>query len=77
MTKNELIIKVAAALTTLNETDGAPESMLYIGLCDSIQEWEILRQLLIKCDLVTIQNHYVTLTKHGKETVATFNSLKE
>lgn len=74
MDKNTLLTRLAAVVTTLDETNGTPESMLYI-FCDmDMQAYEILRNVLVKADLVTIRGNYVTLTQNGKETAQKLNA---
>ena len=67
------IAKIAAIVTTLNETDGAPESMLYIFLDMNMDEWQTMRHLLVSNGLITIKGNYVTLTEQGKETARKLN----
>lgn len=74
MTKNELMARVAAAVTTLATTDGCPETTLYIALCEmDMHEWEALRHVLVNAGYVTIRNHYVTLTPSGAVIAAKIN----
>jgi hypothetical protein len=73
MDKNQLLVRVAAVVTTLAETDGAPESMLYM-LCDmNMEQYGILRDVLVKADLVSISGNYVTLTRNGQITADRLN----
>jgi hypothetical protein len=66
MDKNELLVKVAAIITTLLETGGSPESMLYI-FCDmDVDKWQMMRSILLKVGFVTIKGNYVTLTENGR-----------
>ena len=76
MDKQELMVKVAAVLTALAETNsGTPESMLYI-LCDmDMSKWEILRHVLLGAGFVTIKGNFVTLTESGKETAIKLESV--
>ena len=68
MTKDLLMSRVAAIVCTLAETDGSPESMLYI-FCDmNMADWEMVRDIIVRAKFVTISNHYVTLTEQGRVT---------
>jgi predicted transcriptional regulator len=58
--------KVAAIIATLGETNGSPESMLYI-FCDmDMDKWTAMRYALVQSDLIIIKGNYVTLTAKGK-----------
>lgn len=71
MTKNDILTKVAACITTLAETGGSPESMLYIALTNSnLQDWNDLRDTMVKVGFIQVTNHYVTLTDLGLTTAA-------
>lgn len=73
LTKNELLIKVAAIVTTLDEIGGSPEFMLYI-FCDmDMDKWIKLRYILVETGLVQIKSNYVTLTDSGKVTASKLN----
>lgn len=75
MTKDKMLAHIAAILSALNETNGSPESMLYI-FCDmNMSEYGIIRDILINAKYVTIKGHYVTLTQAGKETAEKIDSL--
>lgn len=73
MTKNDVLTRVAAIVTTLEETNGSPESMLYIFCEMNMQDYELIRDVLVKAKLVTIKGHYVTLTEEGKKTAQKLN----
>jgi predicted transcriptional regulator len=73
MTKNEVLVRVASIVSTLAQTGGSPESMLYIFCNMDMQEWETIRMVLTTADLVKIQSHYVTLTENGKKTAEELN----
>lgn len=73
MDKNELLTKIAAILTTLLETGGSPESMLYI-FCDmDMDKWTKMRYILTTAEFVTIKGNYVTLTAVGREKAELIN----
>ena len=75
MTKDVLLARIAAIVTTLEETNGSPESMLYIFCEMNIQDYELIRDVLVKAGYVTIKGNYVTLTEAGKETAAKLNAV--
>lgn len=75
MTKDVVFTRVAAIVSTLADVNGSPESMLYI-LCDmNMDDWQIIRDILLRCDLVSIKGHYVTLTENGKAVAVKINSV--
>jgi hypothetical protein len=63
----EIIAKVAAILSALRETNGGPESALYMALGMDINLWNIIRGVMLKAGYITISGHYVTLTAKGLE----------
>lgn len=73
MDKNQVLARVAAIVSTLGETGGSPESMLYI-FCDmNMEDYQILRNILLQAKLVKVSGNYVTLTPEGKATAARLN----
>lgn len=75
MTKHQVMTKIAAILMTLEETDGSSESisMLYI-FCDmNMDNYQIIRDILVRGGFVTIKENYVTLTELGKKTAKKLN----
>lgn len=66
MVKNELLKYIAAIVTTLEETGGSPESILYIGTGMDFSKWNDLRIIMIGSDLIAISGNYVTLTERGR-----------
>ena len=73
MDKNMLMARVAAILTTLDEVGGTPESNLYL-LCDTnMDDYQVLRRILIDAKWVKISSNYVTLTEAGKTTAQRIN----
>ena len=73
---DKALTAVAATLSTLAETDGAPETMIYIGVCNmDYGFWETVRTLLVDSGMVNISANYVTLTEQGKATAAKINRL--
>jgi hypothetical protein len=74
MDKNKIMVLVAAAVTTLAESEGCPESTLYL-LCDmDMSRWDILRRVLVGAGWIRILNHYVTLTAEGRTLAESINS---
>ena len=74
MSKDVLVTRIAAIVTTLDDGPGVPESMLYI-LCDmNMNDWQIIRNILLRCGFVSIKGHYVTLTEKGEVTAMKINS---
>ena len=74
MTKDMILTRIVAIVATLAETNGSPESMLYLFCGMDMAAWEAIRDILIKANLVTISGHYVTLTDHGKATAEKINA---
>lgn len=63
---NVLLYKVAAMLCALEETNGAPESTMYLFCDTDLDMWTRLRAILIESKLITIKGNWVTLTPDGK-----------
>ena len=57
--------KLAAILTTLAETGGAPESIIYLGVNSNLDEWARLKYVLMDNGLCSIVFDYMTLTDKG------------
>ena len=68
MNKDQILTRIAAIVSTLNETNGSPESMLYIFCEMNMDDWQTIRDILTRGRLVTIKGHFVMLTETGKET---------
>lgn len=73
MEKKELLARIAAIVATLDETNGSPESMLYIFLDMNMDLWIKVRAILLDSKLIEIKSNYVTLTASGKETAQKLN----
>lgn len=66
MARNDLVVWVAAILSTLHELGtGTPESMLYLALGMDYEKFAEIRTLLVKCGWVTISGNYIELTAEG------------
>ena len=59
------VAKLAALITTLAEVNGSPESQLYMFFDMNMQLWSEVREVLVSRKLISICNHYVTLTPDG------------
>lgn len=75
MEKDTLLVQIAAIVTALYETNGAPESMLYIFLDMNMDLWRKVRTILVESGMVTIKSNYVRLTESGKETAQKLNKV--
>lgn len=68
--QKDLVTKVATVLSLLGDEPnslGVPESSLYIAACNTnLDDWNMLKAVLLKADLVSIKFHAVTLTPKGK-----------
>lgn len=60
-----MLAKIAAVLSTLKETGGSPESMLYIFFDMDMDVWTRVRNVLISENMIQIKGNYVTLTEYG------------
>jgi len=67
------LAKIAAVIATLDETNGSPESMLYIFFDMNMDLWSSVRSILVKGELVTIKGNYVTLTEKGRQIAKRLN----
>lgn len=75
MTRERILTSVAAILTTLLETDGSPESMIYIGLGMDLSAWQQIKGILLSSELITCHGYYVELTEAGRETAEQCNAV--
>jgi hypothetical protein len=73
MTKREVLSLVAAIICTLAETNGAPESTLYMFVNMDMDKWTTLKTIMIEAKLITISGHYVRLTEQGRSTADKIN----
>jgi hypothetical protein len=74
MDKNRLMVLVAAVVTTLAESEGCPESTLYLICGSDMDRWNTLRHVLTNGGWVRILNHYVTLTEDGRTLAESINA---
>ena len=71
MTKQEIMLYVAATVATLAETDGGPESSLYLALGGDIQKWNGIKGILTSSGLIEVDRSYwVKLTDAGRDLAA-------
>jgi hypothetical protein len=67
MDKKELTVKLAAVISTLGDfPDGAPESILYLGIGCDLSEWYFLKGTMVQSDIIHEEYNLVTLTAKGK-----------
>lgn len=57
--------KMGALLSTLHEVDGAPEIIVQLGLQLDIDQYLILKTLLLRAELVAIRSNTMYLTDKG------------
>ena len=69
-----MLAKIAAVIATLDETNGSPESMLYIFFDMNMDVWTRVRDVLLEGDMITIKGNYVTLTEKGREIARKINA---
>ena len=75
MNKNEILTRVAAIVTTLQETKGSPESMLYIFCEMNLADWHLIKDILIKSGLMKCEGFYCSLTAKGEKTATELNAV--
>lgn len=75
MDKKELLLRVAAILTTLNESDWSPETMLYLGTGSNLDEWMQVKFLLVSSGMVTAQHDTLAITDKGRELANRINAI--
>lgn len=75
LTKNQLMARIAAIVATLADTNGSPESMLYIFFDMNMDLWLKVRTILIEANMIQIKGNYVTLTQSGLETAKRLNQV--
>lgn len=75
LTKNQLMARIAAIVATLADTNGSPESMLYIFFDMNMDLWLKVRTILLEGGMIQIKGNYVTLTQSGLETAKRLNQV--
>lgn len=73
--KDLMMSRMAAILCTLEETNGAIESMLCIFCEMNMDDYSIIRDIFLDAGLVTIKSHYVTLTPKGIDMAKKINEV--
>jgi hypothetical protein len=66
-----------AILETLNETDGGPESSIYLAMGCDMSAWEVYRGILVAADWVSIAHHWVSLTDKGRALCADLTTARK
>ncbi len=66
MDRNQMLVYIAAILSTLLDVDGTPESMLYIAVGMDMSSWEAIKDVMTRCNWISCKGHYVQLTNEGK-----------
>lgn len=70
MTKNEINKILAAVVQTLDETAGntpTPESVIYLAIGCSLDEWHDIKAILINANLATSEFYAMKITPNGRE----------
>ena len=75
MTQQEVTVRLAAIISTLAETGGAPESAGYIACGMDMGAWEVVRGVLTGAKLVTISAHYMRPTQAGRDLAAKLDAV--
>lgn len=75
MSATTLVRNLAAVLSTLNGTEGAPESVLYTALGSNLETWSAVRNAGVSLGWIKCRAHYVTLTDAGKSKADAIDAL--
>ena len=67
MTKIEFMTAVAAIVSTLAETNGGPESMIYMAMGSDLSKWHAVRDAMLRVKLITVDANFVKLTDAGRK----------
>lgn len=68
MTKNELFVKLAAVIATIDEVEEAPEVSMYLALGMDLDLWYMIKNILIVAGLAKANNnHTMSITPAGHE----------
>jgi predicted transcriptional regulator len=69
--KQQMMVAIAASLTTLAETSGASESMIYMGACNmDIHFWNQCKTIMLQAGWIKVSANFVTITEEGKKIAA-------
>jgi hypothetical protein len=74
MTRDELNKYLCAILTTIDEVEYSPESILYIGLGMDMSKWDAIRGILLAGGLATIDCSQVRITPKGHNLAQQINA---
>jgi hypothetical protein len=74
MTRDELNKYLCAILTTIDEVEYSPESILYIGLGMDMGKWDAIRAVLLAGGLATIDCSQVRITPKGHNLAQQINA---
>jgi hypothetical protein len=66
MNKQETNQKLASILTTLHEEEDAAESTIYLALGCNIENFELLKDLLVKSGMVVSKFNRLSITSLGR-----------
>ena len=76
MTRNELNQKLCAVITTLNEVEFAPEVSLYLGLGSNLEQWKVVKNVLMLGRLAIENGDYsLSITSAGRQMAAEINAI--
>jgi hypothetical protein len=75
MSKNEINKYLCAILTTLNEVEFAPESMIYLAIGADMGKWETLKYMLVSARLATSEDSAMRITPRGRELAEKINAM--
>lgn len=73
--QKQLQAELAGILTTLLETGGGPESMIYLALNSNLDRWYALKSIMLQVGWITVQHNYVRLTAKGVDTAKKIEDL--
>ena len=74
MTRDEVNRKLCAIISTLAEFDFSPESVLYLGIGASLDDWDMLRAFMVNAGLMTCKHNECRLTDAGRTMAANINA---
>jgi hypothetical protein len=74
MTRNELNMKLAAVITTLDEVPFAPASNLYLLMDSNMEDYETAKMILQTGGLATFTASTATITEAGRAMAAKINA---
>ena len=69
MNRNELLTYISAILTTILEvspTDPIPASSIYLAMGMNLQNYELVRDVMVKCNWVVATSSTIALTSEGR-----------